>query len=106
MGPPPLSHRKGRRALEAMRRARAGCRVLRVSNRCRVLVGLYHVFEAGLDASDHTPWATVCEAHASIITHEYRRQAEAALSYPDQWCQDCRAAFVRPSPFEAPSTKR
>lgn len=67
---------------------RAGCVILR-KTRGGVRVGLYRSADAGMECEPDEAWATVCEDHGSIATHRTRTLAEAWLSHPEEWCEDC-----------------
>lgn len=34
-------------------------------------------------------WETICVEHGRVCSHETRKLAEAWLSHPDEWCEDC-----------------
>lgn len=34
-------------------------------------------------------WETICADHGGVCSHETRALAEAWLSHPDEWCEDC-----------------
>lgn len=80
---------KTRAELDAEAARRAGCVLLRRA-RGATLVGLYRSDDAGMESDPTYPWSTVCEEHGSIVCHETRAQAVAALPHPDDWCDDCR----------------
>jgi hypothetical protein len=42
-----------------------------------------------LDANPDQPWETICCDHGGVCSHETRKVAEAFLSHPDEWCEDC-----------------
>lgn len=54
------------------------------------LVGLYHAAQAGLEDDPETPWATVCEEHATLVCHATLKQARAHAANPLGWCEECQ----------------
>jgi hypothetical protein len=69
----------------------AGCVTQRTTRKGRH-VGLYHAHQAGLESDPELKWATVCEAHSSLVCHPTLALARASLSHPEEWCEGCRAA--------------
>lgn len=69
--------------------SRKGCVELRKTRSGRE-VGLYRSLEAGIENDPDHPWATVCEAHSGVVCHPTREIAEAAMSYPEDWCPTCQ----------------
>lgn len=41
------------------------------------------------DADPEQPWETICDVHGGVCSHTTRKLAEAWLSHPDEWCEDC-----------------
>lgn len=72
----------------------AGLREARIARSTGTLVGLYRADEAGIEDDPRTPWATVCEDHSTVVCHETRTAAGAALAYPGGWCDDCRTKLA------------
>lgn len=59
------------------------------------VVSLYRAEQAGLDDDDGaSPWATVCEEHSAIVTHQSLKLARGHLACPD-WCEDCQEAVAK-----------
>lgn len=67
----------------------AGC-AKRLKLPVGLTVGLYATEQAGFTAADGGHWATVCEDHGGIVQYELRRDAEAFLSHPEEWCPTCQ----------------
>lgn len=47
------------------------------------------VDRGGSDGYGDWRWETICVEHGGVCSHETRKLAEAWLSHPDEWCEDC-----------------
>lgn len=68
------------------------------------LVGVYACEQAGM--AHDMPWATVCEAHSTVLGHESLRLARLHSVAPEEWCADCSGVVKTrqelPRPFSGP----
>ena len=67
-----------------------GCVTQRKARQTKTLVGVYHSYQSGFETDPETPWATVCEAHGSIVCHSSLKAALSWAPDPQSWCQLCR----------------
>jgi len=70
----------------------AGCVSQRRSQKFKVLVGIYHAVQAGLEDDPTCIWMTVCEDHGTLVGHQTLTLAKSHAGFPDMWCEDCRNA--------------
>lgn len=68
-----------------------GERVRRTNRRTGTVVSLFDTNnDDGQLDPDGGRWVTVCNDHGTVCNHETRKLAEWFLSYPDEWCDECR----------------
>lgn len=67
----------------------AGLVAMRTSRFTKTKVGLWRSAETW-EVDPTTPWTTTCEVHSTLVCHETRANAEAAMSRPDDWCEYCQ----------------
>lgn len=71
----------------------AGCVTQSRSRVTGTLVGLYHSEQAGIESDPATPWAVVCEKHATCVCVETLSVGYATLPNPCNFCDQCREEF-------------
>lgn len=59
-----------------------------IERRCRA-TGTVVQLVYSYSADPEQPWETICAEHGGVCSHETRAVAEAWLSHPDEWCEDC-----------------
>lgn len=70
----------------------AGCVTQHRSRKTGVLVGLYQADQAGMESDPESPWATVCEAHNTLVCHASLSAAKNNMSDTTMWCEQCQEA--------------
>lgn len=65
----------------------AGLRIWRKSRQTGTYVGLYNSEEAGIDGDK---WTCVCEEHSTMLCMDSYAAAASYVSYPKEWCDECR----------------
>jgi hypothetical protein len=70
----------------------AGAHYCRRNKQTGHLVTVYNCEEAELSGG---PWATVCEKHGFILTHDHVTHALRHLSHPLDWCEECEQESKR-----------
>lgn len=77
----------------------AGCRSLRRARSTGTVVGIYDGYASGMANRDEVAagldsrWATVCERHSWIVTHETLALARFHATTPEAWCDECRDEY-------------
>jgi hypothetical protein len=66
-----------------------GCVSQHKSQKTKVIVGVYHGEQSGLDCDTETPWLTVCETHGACVGHPTLKLAKQWAPYSFDWCEDC-----------------
>lgn len=67
---------------------RAGLIESRVNRLTKTEISLYDSAKAGIEDDPESPWAIVCEAHGSILTHTSKTAARSHMATPE-WCSKC-----------------
>lgn len=65
-------------------RGTAGLIETRTNRLTKTEISLY----AAAEADPETPWATVCEAHGSLVVHTSKSLARSHMAVPE-WCSKC-----------------
>lgn len=55
------------------------------------LIGIYNNKQADLDECGG-PWATICEEHGHIVSHDTLALARSHAADPAGWCEQCGEA--------------
>ncbi len=69
-------------------RGRAGFIESRINRITKTEISLYDADKAGLESDPENPWATVCEAHGSIMMFASKSAARYHMAVPE-WCSTC-----------------
>lgn len=51
-------------------------------------------------ADPDQPWETICVPHGGVCSHQTRKDAEAWMPHPDEWCEVCMYGEVVPVGME------
>jgi hypothetical protein len=45
------------------------------------------------DPEDGGRWVTYCDDHSYLLQHETIHQARSWMAWPQEWCEECQAAY-------------
>ena len=88
-GPEPIVSERTLSKLDGGTSIPAGARRVRTARSSGALVASLNAAEAGLSTTD-LPWVALCVTHGATLDTATRRDAAAALSAPEAFCDACR----------------